>query len=384
MPTTTTFPSPTPSSTSGRRFYELDLLRFVAAVEVMLFHYTIHGYTDGYTTVDLTALGHAMEYFYFGVKMLFVLSGFVILKTMQQKTALGFAAARFLRLGPTYWVCVTLTVVVLLAANANRMPIDLARYLGNLTMAASALGIEFIDGVYWTMEVQLVFYAWVFLLSLAKQLHNADRFLGLWLIAAVVIQVFGGITFTKLDYLLLPDLACYFIAGSVFYLIHQRGHSLYLWSMVAACYVMAVSLAVDGRLPNPTAAVVGNTLLFGLFVRLVTHDHSLRGRPWIITLFKMTYPLYLIHQQVGYVLLTRLDGYMPKYLLLAVVVGIMLLASYVIATQIDRWIMPPVAKAVNWLLRLAGEPKGKRRAPTPSDPVGEPVPAMAGGARSSE
>jgi hypothetical protein len=75
---------------------------------------------------------------------------------------------------------------------------------------------------------------------------------------------------------------------------------------------------------------------------------------------------------------------MPKYLLLAVVVGIMLLASYVIATQIDRWIMPPVAKAVNWLLRLAGEPKRKRRAPTPSDPVGEPVPAMAGGARSSE
>jgi peptidoglycan/LPS O-acetylase OafA/YrhL len=351
-----------PSLTAGRRFYELDLLRFVAAVEVMLFHYTIQGYTSGDSPVNLLGLGRNLEYFYFGVKMLFVLSGFVILKTVQQKSPLGFVAARFVRLGPTYWICVTLTALVLLAVNSNHAPLDVPSYLANMTMAASAFGIEFIDGVYWTMEVQLVFYAWVFLLCLARQLHNAGKFLGLWLMATVAVHAFGGITFTKLDYLLLPDLSCYFIAGGVFFLIYQRGHKLYLWAMVAACYAIAISLALDGRLDNPTAAVVGNTLLFALFVRLVTSDHSLRGRPWIFTLFKMTYPLYLIHQQVGYVMMTKLDGYLPKYVLLALVVAFMLLASYVIATQVDRWIMPPVTKAVNRLLHLAGEPKAKPRA----------------------
>jgi hypothetical protein len=71
---------------------------------------------------------------------------------------------------------------------------------------------------------------------------------------------------------------------------------------------------------------------------------------------------------------------MPKYLLLAVVVGIMLLASYVIATQIDRWIMPPVTKAVNWLLRLAGESTARPR----TEPVPAPLTAMAGAASGRE
>jgi peptidoglycan/LPS O-acetylase OafA/YrhL len=365
--------------TTSRRFYELDLLRFVAALEVMMFHYTIQGYSGGYIPVDFTALGRTLEYVYFGIEMLFVLSGFVILKTIQEKSALGFLAARFLRLGPTYWICVTLTALVLLAANVNRPPIHLAGYLANLTMAASAFGQEHIDGVYWTMEVQIVFYAWIFLLCLAKQARNADKFLGLWLLATVTINVFGGITFTKLDYLLLPELSCYFIAGGVFFLIHQRGGSLYLWSMVAACYVVAISRALAGSLSdNPAADVVGNTLLFALFVRMVTKDQGLPGRPWMITLFKMTYPLYLTHQQVGYVLLSKLDGYVPKYLLLVMVIAMMLLASYVITTQVDRWIMPPIVKIVNRLLRLAGEPQGKPRAVSTATPLSAVAAAGAG------
>lgn len=348
--------------TADRRFYELDLLRFLAAVEVMMFHYTIMGFSAGYTTVDFTALGRAMEYFYFGVEMLFVLSGFVILKTIQQKSALGFFFARFVRLAPTYWVCVTITALVLIATNVNRPTVDLATFLANLTMGPTAFGVEHIDGVYWTMEVQLVFYAWIFLVCLVRQVHNADKFLVLWLVATVIINVFGGLTFTKLDYLLLPRLSCYFIAGGVFFLIYQRGHSRYLWSMVATCYVAAITLALGGSLSDkPLADVVGNTLLFALFTRMVSRGRGLPGRPWMITLFKMTYPLYLLHQQIGYVLLTKLNGYVPKYLSLVLVISAMLLASYIIATQVDRWLMPPVKKATGLLLRLAGEAAGKPR-----------------------
>jgi peptidoglycan/LPS O-acetylase OafA/YrhL len=370
MTDATTAAERVPSSLANRRFYELDLLRFIAAVEVMMFHYTIQGYSIGLSTVDFTAMGLALEYFYFGVEMLFVLSGFVILKSVQQKSALGFLSARFVRLGPTYWICVTLTAVVLLAANTNQPPIDLASYFANLTMAASAFGYEHIDGVYWTMEVQLVFYAWVFLVCLMRQIHNADKFLGLWLLATILINVFGGLTFTKLDYLLLPKLSCYFIAGAVFFLIYQRGRSLYLWSMVAACYAMAIGLALSGSLSeNPAADVVGNTLLFALFARIVTHGKGIQGRPWMVTLFKMTYPLYLIHQRVGYVLLSKFDGLIPKYVLLVAVIAIMLLTSLGIATQVDAWVMPPVKKAVNRVLQMAERPHTK--------PLSKPKPSMA-------
>ena len=197
----------------NRRFYELDLLRFVAAFEVMMFHYTLYGFPHGYHPVDFSALSEVLQYFYFGLELLFMLSGFVILKTVQTKTAVGFLAARGVRLYPTYWVCVSLTAVVVLLARPPLLSVDLPQYLANLTMVQSAFGFEHIDGVYWTMEVQ-VFYGWVFLLCLVKQIHNAGEFLGAWLLAAVCIDLFGGLTFTKLDYLLLPRLSFYFIAGA--------------------------------------------------------------------------------------------------------------------------------------------------------------------------
>ena len=314
-------------------------------------------------TVDFTALSEILQYFYFGLELLFMLSGFVILKTVQNKTALGFLSARVVRLYPTYWVCVTLTALALLVANHSLLSVDLPRYLANLTMVQTALGYEHIDGVYWTFEVQLIFYGWVFLVCLVKQIHNAGKFLGVWLVAAISMNIFGGFTFTKLDYLLLPKLSFYFIAGAAFFLLYQRGRSLYLWSLIGACYLMAVKLALaDPRNGNPSAALAGNTLLFLLFARMVLHDHRLAGKPWMITLFKMTYPLFLLHQDIGYVVLSKLDGLMPKYLLLLLVITTMLLASYVISTQIDRRVMPVFKKGVDRLLDMLGDP-GPRQQP---------------------
>lgn len=347
----------------SRRFYELDLLRFVAAFEIMMFHYTLYGVHNGYHPLDFRALGASLEYFYFGLELLFMLSGFVILKTVQTKTAMGFVAARAIRLYPTYWVCVTLTALVLWGAHHSRLSVDLPQYLANLTMIQTPLGFEHVDGVYWTLEVQLLFYGWVFLVCLLKQIHNAGRFLGVWLVASVMIHLFGGLTFTKLDYLLLPRLSFYFIAGAAFFLIYKHGRSLYLGSLIGVCYVMAVRLALlDPRHGNGAAAVVGNTLLFLLFARMVLHDHRLEGRPWIITLFKMTYPLYLMHQSIGYVVLSRLDGVLPKYVALSLAIALMLLASYLIATQVDNWITTPLKSAADRLLGLPGEPVPRKLA----------------------
>lgn len=345
------------SLSRNRRFYELDLLRFVAAFEVMMFHYTLYGFPHGFHPVDFTAFGEALRYVYFGLELLFMLSGFVILKTVQKKTAADFLVSRALRLYPTYWICVSLTTLLLLMANHSRLSVDLPRYVANLTMVQTWFGFKDIDGVYWTMGVQLVFYGWVFLVCLARQLHNADKLLGVWLVASVFVNTFGGITFTKLDLLLLPEWSFYFIAGAAFFLVYQRGHKLYLWSLIAACYLLAVRVALtDPRNGNPTASLVGHTLLFLLFAHIVSHNHHLVEKPWMITLFKMTYPLFLLHQNVGYVILSRLDGLLPRYLLLLLVVTLMLLTSYVLATQIEKRVTPVLKRGVDRLLDIPGRP----------------------------
>src|SRR5690242_11577590 len=110
---------------SRTRFPELDLLRFLAACGVMLFHYTYRAPQQHLCPVSFPILGEIFKYGYLGVDIFFILSGFVILLTAYDKDAIGFTIARMVRLYPAYWTCVTVTAIVLVAAGTNRDPVTL-------------------------------------------------------------------------------------------------------------------------------------------------------------------------------------------------------------------------------------------------------------------
>src|SRR5437763_8186172 len=96
------------------RFPELDLLRFLAACAVMLFHYTFRGPQIHAWPASFLLLSQIFRYGYLGVNVFFILSGFVILLTAYEKDALAFTIARIVRLYPAYWLCVTLTTVAII------------------------------------------------------------------------------------------------------------------------------------------------------------------------------------------------------------------------------------------------------------------------------
>ena len=89
------------------RLQGLDSLRGLAALAVVLYHYTF-----GYTQVvgkhmpglDLIATdGH------FGVYLFFIISGFVIFMTLERSAkAIDFSVSRFARLWPPYLACAAL------------------------------------------------------------------------------------------------------------------------------------------------------------------------------------------------------------------------------------------------------------------------------------
>jgi peptidoglycan/LPS O-acetylase OafA/YrhL len=348
---------------NNRRFHELDLLRFIAAFVVIMAHYTHYGMKGGYLSFDFPDLGRVFQYGYFALEFLFLVSGFVILMTVQTRNWAGFISSRAARLYPTYWVCLTLTALAFAVANDHRFPISLPKYLANLTMFQTRFGFEHLDGVYWTLEIELVFYAWVLLICLVRQIHNADKILGIWLAASLVIHLFGGITFTKLDFLLLPKWSSYFIAGGAFYLTYQRGRSLYLSCLIGISYLTTIALAVNGSRPgNAYINFVGDSLLFVAFAWLISDKRRPIEKPWMVTLGVITYPLYLIHQDIGYLMLSELDGVIPRYLALLLVVTIMVLASYVLAIQIEKRLTPPFRSAVNRLLSMISGSERKQPA----------------------
>ncbi|WP_295768815.1 acyltransferase [uncultured Mucilaginibacter sp.] len=142
-----------------KRVEWLDSLRGVAAIMVMIMHIwetlivTFPAEINGNIKTTLNYL--ILDFLNFGkigVGAFFFVSGYVIPYSLIGKNLQTFAISRLFRLYPAYWFSLLLFVFV-----AGMPP--LIQLLGNLTMLQKFLGIEDLIGVYWTLQIELIFYA---------------------------------------------------------------------------------------------------------------------------------------------------------------------------------------------------------------------------------
>lgn len=336
------------------RFHEIDLLRFVAALSVVLYHYTFRNYAAGhYSPIPPSPLSAATKYGFLGVQLFFIISGYVMLLSAQGKTVRQFFVSRAARLYPAFWVACTLTFLTKLlwgtgGADAHMAP-ELAavpwwQYAFNLTMLPEFFGVPALDGVYWSLTVEITFYFLVSLLLGYRLLHRLDWCLAGWLLYAALPGRFR--LASPFATLLLPAYAPYFAAGMLFFLLQQPGgrrwHRL---ALLLLAYVLAVRSALDYSVfltrylhgdysrPLVVGLVTGCFLVFGLLtLRLV----SLRPRPWLRVAGALTYPLYLLHNDIASVAFHRLYGPVSGGWLLATALALMLGAAYLVHVLAER------------------------------------------------
>jgi len=350
-----------------KRYYELDLLRFIAAFSVVLFHYGFRGHAaDGLSPLATPWLAPAAKYGFLGVDLFFLISGFVILMSAAGGSKRQFVVSRLVRLYPAFWICCTATFVISLLVGPMRH-VSLREYLLNMTMLGSFVGVREVDSVYWSLGVEIQFYALVFLGLLLRQINHAGRLLGIWL-ALYVASTIHPIKFVS--FLLIPHFAPYFIAGATFFLISRDGVSLYKLAVIAVCYGLIIhnnvrALAdLTGHYHTAFSPLVMGAVVAGFFAIffLISTGMTARfaRRRWV-AVGALTYPVYLIHQNVGFGLFNLGFGHVNAHLLMWGVVALMLAAAYLV-NRAERIIAPPMRDA---LLRLV------RRSP-----VTAPAPAV--------
>src|SRR5215471_2445277 len=122
-------------SSRDHRVNEIDLLRFLAALSVVMFHYAFRGYAaDSVSAMPYPLLAPFAKYGGLGVHLFFMISGFVILMTAAGGTLKTFVTSRIVRLYPAFWICCTITFVAVLAIGAPRFFASPGQYLVNMTM----------------------------------------------------------------------------------------------------------------------------------------------------------------------------------------------------------------------------------------------------------
>jgi peptidoglycan/LPS O-acetylase OafA/YrhL len=327
-----------PADSSAGRILELDALRGFAAFAVMLYHYTsrygqLYGYND--------LLPFHVDWGQHGVQLFFLISGFVIFMTLERtRQPMDFVVSRFSRLYPTYWAGVTATFAIVAIVGLPGRQASFTEFLVNLTMLQRWIpGIDDVDGVYWTLAVEMTFYALMLGLYLLKGLAQVEWFGMAWLALAVAVRttpLADTLAGKALTLALIMDHCGYFIAGVMFYRVfaNQRG-PLTVW-LIVACFLLQPALDTSTSAAVPFVCAT----IFGLFIW--SQLGFLSHQPFIF-LGSISYALYLVHQNIGYVVMRwAQDQGLPHPVAILVAIAI----AISLAAAITWWVEKPLIRSI--------------------------------------
>ena len=331
---------------SGTRIVRLDGLRFLAALCVIFFHFAFRGGAAGVMPpLDLPAwLVSMSQYGYLGVSLFFMISGFVIAYSAEGRAPLEFAAARFARLYPAHVAAVTLTFAVTLAFGAPLFTAGFSQYFANLTMFAPLFGQEFMDGAYWSIVLELIFYGWVFLfLAFGLFEKSGERIVLCWLLISLVNELLIGSK--PLRFLFLTEYAGFFAAGVLIYRLRAGKGGFAAVPLLALSFAISVQTSLAGlkiiaaRYDAELSGALAAGLVLGIYALFYAATSPERTRlpvRFLAVAGSLTYPLYLIHQHIGYIAFTRLRGTVNDKALFGLVLAGLVFAAYAVWICVDR------------------------------------------------
>jgi peptidoglycan/LPS O-acetylase OafA/YrhL len=320
-------------------------MRFVAAASVVAYHY-VSAYPSAAESAGsiVQSVSPITRYGYLGVNLFFIISGFVVTWSSIRRTPAEFVISRITRLYPSFWVAVALTGICILTlgrlSTTGRWPTpDIGTVLANLTMVPDMLGSRRLDDVYWTLEIEIRFYALMFAWLLIGKARNMESWLWMWLASLTVARFYQPwiLTFLSLD----PH-GAFFAAGCAFYLIMASGLNLNRALLVAGSGLLCVTAASAGRsgfiTPDATSAyavpalIVSALAAFALIVWKPKIGSGLALVPWLGAL---TYPLYLTHAAIGRMVFDTLQPFVGVELRLIVVTSLALLLAAILTNYVD-------------------------------------------------
>lgn len=325
------------------RVGELDALRGLAALGVVAYHYTTF-YAQEVGHVDPLPFGFAAGNY--GVNLFFLISGYVIFMTLERtRDAMDFVVSRFSRLYPAYWTAIGITAAVVFSIGLPEQRLAPYGLLLNLTMVQQFLGAEHLDGSYWTLQVELFFYAQMLFWFAVGQLRRIHWIIGAWLALAVVqsVVVARGLHFSyAVRELLILRHIPFFALGVLFYHLHDKAEGRRLNLAMIGLSLVAIGIAGDGIL-----LVVGLVCcaVFALFVGGQLRFLCIRPFAWMGAI---SYPLYLLHQAIGVALIHWLEHHgVPSMLAVAMAV----LVALALATMVTRLVERPAMRGIRALWR---------------------------------
>jgi len=328
----------------GTRFQEMDVFRGMAALWVLYYHY-IFQYRIAYhlpaapwgwfsvSGMPERDVGELAVYFFF------IISGFAMCITLETKGAADFCVSRFSRIFPAYWAAMALTALMGIVWPLRDQNYTLPQLLSHVAMLQEVLGYHDIDGVYWSLLIELVFYCFVgtaLALGLLGELH---RLCLVWAVACIadhaLARLHHDIWWIVQKYGLLLH-GHFFIAGIMYYHLWKGRRTALSRAILGLCAVSVV-------LAYPPVKAAICLAFFVLFEMGIKGRLRFLSQPPLLWLGSISYSLYLCHNMLGYrVIAWTLSAGYPMELGVALATGI----SLAMAMALTRFVEQPAMRGI--------------------------------------
>lgn len=324
-------------ASAPERVATLDLLRFAAALSVVGFHYFFRGSAgDPYLRVAYPEAAHVAIFGYLGVSLFFLISGFVIAWSAEGSTAPDFAVARILRIYPGFVVCMSASFAAQAWFADPRLAVTSSQFWANLVILAPWQ--PYVDGAYWSIVLELVFYYWV---TVALALGVFSRWklelIAFWLWTVGMNEFVLGSSLLR--FVFVTEYGAFFAAGVLVHHISTKGRSpesllLLACAFLLSCNTMRVNQAwmLDnlGRCLSFGTLILANLVLHAALIAAVRWRGFVRPTPLLLALGGLTYPLYLLHQNIGYEAINALAPVIGRWPAALLTVVCMIAAAWMV------------------------------------------------------
>ena len=330
-------------SMRDRRYLGVEGLRFVLALIVVFYHYYFFGPLNG----DIISLSASrfpgLSFGQFGVEAFFIISGFVIAISAQNKNSAKFASARFIRLSPVLFATSTITfAAVSLFHDPVIGHVKVIRYISSILVLPIAMPMyhPFLDPSLWSLTYEIRFYAFIAVALLFGRIERSILPLSALLLAIDTASLLAG----KADHYI-PWFVIGMLLFSVFY---QRRHTvsvyaLLVWATVMSCIRASWEYShVRAMLHFPPGSPLTGPFIALVILAVVLLSLHLSRYPlpeWLKIFGAMSYPLYAVHQLLGFWLINLFTirfGF-RSFDVRPFVVLFMIALSYVLAQHFEVW-----------------------------------------------
>lgn len=336
---------------SSQRQENIDLLRAIAILAVIAYHFSTNQPLSYYRT---DAVPFTFPIGRLGVDMFFGVSAFCIFMTLESSHRLErFWAKRLSRIQPAYMVAVVLTFAMVALFGLPGRETSLGDAVANLFWGTVLPGVDLVDGAYWSLIVELKFYFLIgplYFLMRGRQISSAWACLcvlgWLMIISPHFIGTPGKYVAKGAEVLLIAEHSPQFLVG----LLAYEWRRLPIWNIVAVAFVIIVTTATSDRYAGQEL----DALLVLAFTFAVLQLRELRVPRPLIFIGLISYPLYLVHQNIGLIVIRglaeALPGMLPRQLIAFLVV--LLIAAAIHYSVESRWQRPLTKKIEETLARV--------------------------------